>query len=149
MYTSCAIWPQQNLRFKSHKLQSGNREEKKGEVDSILTGLVKDLIAITLNYQRKLQTLSLLLSFKLWLFSSVKMQEKQSSQNFDNFLGAHELNELLYLRLLSELPSSVECWLVVFLHMEHKYLNANDIMYHKKTGLEFLHRGGGRASSIS
>lgn len=40
-------------------------------------------------------------------------------------------------------------WLVVFLHMEHKHLNANDIIYHKKTGLEFLHRGGGRASSIS
>lgn len=89
--------------------------KKKGEVDSILTGLVKDLISITLNYQRNLQTLSLLLSFKLWFFSSVKMQEKQPLQNFDNFLGAHGLKELLYLRLLSELPSSVECWSVGWL----------------------------------
>lgn len=32
------------------------------------------------------------------------MQEKQPLKNFDNFLGDYELNEILYLRLLSEMP---------------------------------------------
>lgn len=42
------------------------------------------------------------------------MQEKQTLQNFDNFLGAHELNELWYLRLLSEMPLSMANWFFFF-----------------------------------
>lgn len=78
------------------------------------------------------------------------MQEKQPLQNFDNFLGAHKLNELLYLRLLSEMPSSVESRGFFFLpHRENKHLNGNGIMLSQENWLGISSQRDGKASGIS
>lgn len=56
------------------------------------------------------------------------MQEKQPLQNVDNFLRAYELNKLLYLKLLPEMPSSVESQGFFLLHMEDKHWKPNGII---------------------